>query len=141
MAKKTTAKKKTSRLGHDPFDDSVLNDGDNISLSSQEMAKDEEPIETKADDADEILCLPSHFSIAAVEEVHAQMSSILNREQETIEIDAGEVEAVDTAAIQMLYAFIEQTKTSGKTLQWKRQSEKIAQASSMLNINIFDSNG
>jgi len=141
MAKKTTTKKKATRLGHDPFDDSMLNDSDNITLSSQETAKDEEPMETKADDADNILCLPSHFSIAAVGEVHAQMCSILNQEQETIEVDAGEVEAVDTAAIQMLYTFIEQTKISGKSLRWKRQSEKIAHASNMLNINIFNSNG
>ncbi len=138
MVKKTTAKKKNTRLGHDPFDDPVFEDGGNTFPPSQKIAPDNEQIETEADIAKSNLHLPSHFSIATVEEIHAQMSSILNLEKMSVEIDPSEVESVDTAAIQMLYAFIEQIKVSGKSTHWKIHSEKIAQASSMLNINILN---
>lgn len=139
MAKKSTAKKKakkTSRLGHDPLDDLNADTIEKESDQTQSIEPNEDIIKMESNDTPSTLHLPSRFSIAEVAEVREHMSSIMKQKQTTIEVDAGEVELVDTAAIQLLHAFSEQAKTSGKTLHWQSQSEKIKEASRMLNINI-----
>ncbi len=143
MTKKSTTKKKTnktSRLGHDPFADIDINSEDNENDCSPNIASDDQPAEMKSNSEQAVLHLPSHFSIAAVEEVYGHMSSLLEMEKTPIEVETTEVESIDTAALQLLYAFIEQTRMSGKNIHWRSRSKKIDEASRMLNINIFTGN-
>jgi len=143
MTKKSTTKRKTnktSRLGHDPFAGVDIDSEDNENYCSPNIEPDEQPTEMESNDGRAILHLPSHFSIAAVEEVYGHMSSLLEMEKTSIEVETIEVESIDTAALQLLYAFIEQTRISGKNIHWRSRSEKIGEASRMLNINIFTEN-
>ncbi len=124
MAKKNSTRKKPMRLGHDPFD-------------MPDEANSDKPNEKLQDENnDKILDLPPNFSISCVEEIYIAMNSILNEQAESIKIDAENVESVDTAAIQILHAFIEKANITGKQIHWKTRSEKIQKASEMLNINI-----
>ncbi len=143
MTKKSTAKSKTtkpSRLGHDPLGSlNVKSDEDENNLPPN-IEQDEQPMEIEPDSNRATLHLPSHFSISAVEEVYTQMSSFLEMTNTSIDVETIEVESIDTAALQLLYAFAEQTRMSGKNIHWCSRSEKIDEASRILNINIFSKN-
>jgi len=143
MTKKPTTKKKTnkpSRLGHDPLQGLEVKPGEDENNHSLNIEQDEQLMEIESDSEQAILHLPSHFSIAAVEEVYGQMSSLLYMKNTSIDVEATGVESIDTAALQLLYAFTERTKMSGKDIHWRSRSEKIDEASRILNINIFSEN-
>ena len=140
MTKKPTTERKTNkttRLGHDPFEDIGISETEDEISKSQDIGSDEKHPEISVGHEQDVLCLPSRFSIAAVEDVYKQMSSLLSLEQTCIELEAGEIESIDTSAIQLLYAFSAQAKISGKNLRWKSRSKIIDEASRTLNINIL----
>ncbi len=140
MTKNTTIKRKTNkttRLGHDPFEDVGISGVEDEIPKSQDIKPEEQQPEIKADHEREVLCFPSRFSISAVEDVYKQMSSFLSLEQTCIELEAGGIESIDTSAIQLLYAFSTQAKISGKHLRWNSRSEIVDEASRALNINIL----
>ena len=145
MAKKSTTKKKTSktsRLGHDPLQNLNIesDEGEDKNDHAMDIEADEQIMKAEPDSEKGILHLPSHFSIAAVEEVYGQMSSLMKMKKTSIEVESTEVESIDTAALQLLYAFAEQSRMSGTDIHWHPRSKKIDEASSILNINILTEN-
>ncbi len=128
---------KSTRLGHDPFEDAGIDDRENNVPSPQNIKPEEKNADIKVDNEKESLCLPSRFSIATVGEVYKKMSSFLSAEQTQIELEAGEIESIDTSAIQLLYAFTLQAKMSEKKLHWKSRSKIVDDASRVLNINLL----
>ncbi len=141
MTKKPSAtmkSNKTTRLGHDPFADIEPSIEDEEVLQNKNIEADTNPDKQDGEKNDnkETLHLPLRFLIASAEEVYKSMSSFLSSEQNCIEVDPQKTESVDTSAIQLLYAFILQTKIAGKTIRWKSHSKIIDDAANILNINI-----
>ncbi|VAX13920.1 hypothetical protein MNBD_GAMMA24-396 [hydrothermal vent metagenome] len=130
----TSKTNKTTRLGHDPFSETDLSINNNDISQAVDIESDQQCAESKSDRG--ILSLPSKFSIASVEEVYKNMSSLLTQKQNLIEINAEKIESVDTAAIQMLYAFTAQANILGINTRWKPRSKIINDAAKILNINI-----
>ncbi|HEB56846.1 MAG TPA: hypothetical protein ENI98_11225 [Gammaproteobacteria bacterium] len=139
MVNKNTSTKqntnKTSRLGHDPFEDVKISTDKNETSKSENTETDKKDMTGNSNP--ETLSFPSRFSIATAEEIYKRMSYHLSQEQTHIELDPEKTTSIDTSAIQLLYAFIAQAKISGKTLHWKSRSEIIENASRILNIHIF----
>lgn len=127
---------KSTRLGHDPFEDTGIAEHDNKVPQSQNIKSEGKNTEIEVDDGNGTLFLPSRFSIATVGEVYKKMSSFLNTEQSQIDLEAGEIESIDTSAIQLLYAFSLQAKMSEKNLHWKSRSKIVDEASKALNIDL-----
>jgi len=136
MPKKTSKNKNASRLGHDPLDDLNIDDDENLSTEKQKPSQNEHIPMKESAPKTETISLPSRFSIAEVDEIYTQMSSLLAQDTIDIELDGGNVESVDTSALQLLYAFNEKAAMSGKTIHWKSTSEKILESSRLLNINL-----
>jgi len=152
MTKKSTTKSRMnikSRLGHDPLEGLKVESDEDPYVQPRttdlveplELTEpDKQPSEMEPDGGKIILHLPSHFSISEVEEVYGQMSSILETGENSIEVETTEVESIDTAAIQLLYAFTEKTRMSGRDIHWHSRSEKIDEASRLLDIDMFSEN-
>lgn len=141
MAKKDSATIKSSkntRLGHDPLADIEPPVTDEISQQhNTSSATEKNKHDNKATDKQDILDLPSRFSIASAEEVYKRMSSFVASEKDHIEVNAEKTESVDTSAIQLLYAFALQAKITGKIIHWKSHSSTIDDAAKILNIDIL----
>ncbi len=143
MTDKSTPRKKTgksSRLGHDPFADISVDTEKDRTVKTDNIEPDTPPEETVSNDKQASLHLPSNFTIAAVEEVRGKMSSLIDMDKPSIDIESAEVESVDTAAIQLLYAFTEKAITSGRTIHWHSYSQKIEDAAKILGINMLTKN-
>ena len=142
---KTTRKNRGNKLGHDPlaFMDAV----DEQDVATEEVADSNTvsrqgiAIESVADDpdvTDEIatatLNLPPYLGIAQVAEMYTNIQSLLNTMSKKIEINAGEVESVDTAGLQLLMALIKQSRTNGIQIVWETISPKLMKSAELLNI-------
>ncbi len=145
MTKKSTTKRRTtkaSRLGHDPLQILKIesNEDEYKNGHAMDIEADEQIMKAEPDSEKAVLHLPSHFSIAAVEEVYRQMSSLMKMKKTSIEVKSAEVESIDTAALQLLYVFAEQSRMSGTDIHWHSRSKKIDEASSILNISMYTEN-
>ena len=79
--------------------------------------------------------LPAHVTInkvQALQEILEQIADDKNKDR--VIIHAAEVERVDTAGIQLLYAFVQEARRRGITLEWDHPSEKIAAAAELLGM-------
>ncbi len=139
---KTKSKKKTtrsSRLGHDPFSDVLEKDIVNDYISQKEVSsppKDEIIKQEKPD----LLKLPSNFTIAGVTETYSEIKSLLDSNNNDIEIDPSNLDSIDTAGMQLLYVVSEKLKLSKKTINWTCWSKTIENASDILGIKILNIN-
>ena len=156
-------KTRSPKLGHDPLawiNDSEAEELKSQNTAKEESVAEvqneavEEPVpvdeelvqepETPNDEAlaeaqeaegvTNMLDLPSYFGIAQVAEVHQQMLTLLNSDQDNLEILAKDVESIDAAALQLLAAFVKSAKEQGKAITWQEKSDKVQQAVSLLNI-------
>ncbi len=131
MPEKKTTKK--ARLGHDPFAD-VFGENETETAVSEAEPETESTTAESTDTQGPLLELPERFTIVCVEELHGQMKELLCSPDEKLQIDSSAVEAVDTAAVQLLYAFHRQARDAGKTLEWKSENDKLARACQGLNL-------
>ncbi len=58
-------------------------------------------------------------------------------EDQPLVLECGQITQVDTAAIQLLYAFSQQAEIHGKRLQWLQVSEVFLQAVRLLGLRDF----
>ncbi|VAX11650.1 hypothetical protein MNBD_GAMMA25-2104 [hydrothermal vent metagenome] len=139
---KTKPKKKTtrsSRLGHDPFSDALEKDVVNDYVAQEEVSspsKDKIIEQGKPD----VLELPSNFTIAGVTEAYSEIKSLLDSSNNEIEIDPSNLDSIDTAGMQLLYAVSEKLKLSKKSINWTCGSKTIENASDILGIKILNIN-
>ncbi|MGH1462008.1 MAG: STAS domain-containing protein [Neptuniibacter sp.] len=72
--------------------------------------------------AKSLLTLPEELSIANAREWKKHLSDLLQKEP-PLTINAADLSRVDTAAIQMLAAFVIQTKQSNQEFSWVEPSD------------------
>jgi ABC-type transporter Mla MlaB component len=142
----TKSRGKNSKLGHDPLawmeeqqsldrgaesvhtnDDSTIK---NSSVDHAEVAMNISEPESGA----EILSLPDRFGIAQVSEMTDRMRQYLSRDVEVIEVHGENVEAIDTAAVQLLIGFFAEARNNGRKIVFSRYSTKIDEMADLLNL-------
>lgn len=146
--KTKSAKNKVSKLGHDPL--SWINDPEieiENTSNSDEASSLQDRLDTNQPNSDEVaavsemledntmLDLPSYFGIAQVSTVYEEMQLILALKIDEIEINAADIESIDTAAIQLLIVFVDQATKSGKSIKWLVTTDKFKVAVTTLNLN------
>jgi anti-anti-sigma regulatory factor len=102
-------------------------------VEEQNTSSAEEINAVKTDDITSLV-LPSVCNISSVSEIHAQMKTFLYSNDDTINIQAGQVDSIDTAALQLLTSFDAMVKAQGKTILWQSSSDKFKEAASQLNF-------
>jgi len=74
------------------------------------------------------------MDIAAVAELHTQLQMAREAKQPVV-LDASRVERADTAALQMLIAFIQDANAQQQTVQWKAPSESLSVSAELLDLS------
>lgn len=149
--KKKVSRKKKDILGHDPLAWISDEDADQLKNNIKEdkavvgEIKETEPdaIDTVVDEIQEeeimseqtIFELPSYFGIAQVATTYGAMQNFLKNSTEVIEIEAKDVESIDTAALQLLAVFINEAKTKDKTIKWNSCSDKLSNSIELLGMS------
>jgi len=83
-----------------------------------------------------MLKLPSELAVSQVEELYQQLIHELH-EVRDINIDASEVNRIDTATIQLLCALQKQLHASGHRIVWHGKSEALVEAVKDLGLSEF----
>lgn len=73
------------------------------------------------------------FGIAHVTEMYMRVLSLL-AEGQFIQFDVSKIERIDTAAIQMIYAFSKEAERYGHSLNWEGASEAFVRSAKFLGL-------
>lgn len=148
----TRSKSKTNKLGHDPlawmddgeqdnlYENNVTVEKTDVDVSSQAASQSEseklEPAVSEAASTGEasVLNLPAYFGIAQVAEVRQGMLDMLGGAPEHVFINVDEIESIDTAAIQLLIAFVREVAGHGHKIEYRGHSEKVENIADLLNV-------
>jgi len=83
--------------------------------------------------ASEVIKCGPVLGIAELEVLYPTLLSLLLEEQ-SIVFDCGDIEQVDTAALQLLHAFFQEAKIHGKSVNWDNVSDIFLQSARVLGI-------
>jgi phospholipid transport system transporter-binding protein len=119
-----------------------------VSATSTQQASDETVVQTAAVGSDgpeeqqepvqrqdlSHVALQAQFSIALVTDLHTRLLPFL-QQKESVEIDASEVELVDTAALQLLVAFVKALRDRDVTVNWNKPSDTFCETARLLDLS------
>lgn len=88
-----------------------------------------------ADSISEINCAES-VTIAQVADIYAQLLMAM-AEGQAIQINLGQIERIDTAVIQLFYAFYRDAQLQGLVIIWSNPSQLFCDAVDRLGIKAF----
>lgn len=79
--------------------------------------------------------LPAQLTINKVQALQEILEKIADdKNKDRVIIHAADVERVDTAGIQLLYAFVQEARRRGIVLEWDNPSAKLASAAELLGM-------
>lgn len=79
------------------------------------------------------IVLPANLSIAEIETVYGDISSRLS-EEGPIDLDAGAVERIDTAGVQLLLALIREGERNKRPTRWTATSDALLNCAEILGL-------
>ena len=74
------------------------------------------------------------FDITVAEEFRLKLLDALSKAQ-TVSLLANKIERADTAALQMLCAFVKDAKTKGVSVKWSKPSKNLCSAVDLLGLS------
>ena len=74
------------------------------------------------------------LDILGARALYGCLSGVL-AEGKSVELDAGQVERVDTAALQLLAAFCRAVREAGVSLRWRNASGPLCEAAALLGLS------
>jgi anti-anti-sigma regulatory factor len=93
-----------------------------------------EPVQIVQQDGEIHLLFNTVLSVVQARELHAQLGQVLTRSMALV-LDAGRVEQVDAAAMQVLASFCRQSRAQSLTMRWRAVSLPVQQASQLLGLD------
>ncbi len=94
--------------------------------------KDEKESENRS--SEEILSCGTSLTIADAESLYQRLRSLLDGGAPVV-IEAHEVESIDTSALQLLGAFLQESGSHGISVRWQNPSETLLAAAQRLDMN------
>lgn len=90
---------------------------------------------TLADDsAVHTVCLSDSLDIATIEPLYRQLETALAAKQSTLLLEAGQVNRVDAAALQLLAVFCREARTQGYGVRWQNPSSALCRAAAWVGL-------
>jgi ABC-type transporter Mla MlaB component len=78
--------------------------------------------------------LEAQLGIAMVADLHTRLRPFL-QQKESVEIDASEVALVDTAALQLLVAFVKELRDRDVAVTWNKPSDTFCEIARLLDLS------
>jgi len=85
------------------------------------------------DDNEVSVLLSGNLSIAEASPLRAQLQEVLSQKK-NVTLDGGSVERIDTAALQVLWAFGREVLDGHKSIKWTAASDSLLQAAALLGL-------
>ena len=126
VKKKAAPKKKATRKSK-PGKAKPKNDGE------AKKPNKEKKVEAKTDDGTNRLVLESSLVINKASEFYESLKKMAASGQD-VEIDASKVEVIDSAILQLLFAFVLSLKESGNNFSWHKPTESLLNKASILGL-------
>ncbi len=123
--------KKKSSIGFDPL--AWMKDSRQSPVASHPSTAKTEDRRPATDDSPSVIALGDSFTLADVAARHAEWKKTLAAGGQ-IEMDAGSLKTVDTAALQLLAALAREAQTRGLPLRWRASSEALRQGAERLGL-------
>ena len=95
-----------------------------------------EPVQIVQQDGEIHLLFNTVLGVSQARALHALLGQALTQPMPLV-LDAGQVEQVDTAAMQVLASFCRQLRAQGATMRWGAVSLPVQQASQLLGLGSF----
>ena len=80
------------------------------------------------------LDLGAKCTIIRAEELHKQMEDLLQTGHD-VEVDASQIEQIDTSVLQLLLSFHQSLSQDGRSLSWKTPSEQTLASAKLLGLD------
>lgn len=80
------------------------------------------------------MTLASVLDAAHGDELRASLNELIENPQ-PVTLDAGEVERVDTAGLQVLAAFVTTRRSQGRAIEWQKISPELRRATELLGLS------
>ncbi|MEW6728678.1 MAG: STAS domain-containing protein [Pseudomonadota bacterium] len=81
------------------------------------------------------LQLPEDLLVEDLASIALQLEAVLVDSPEVIDIDASRLEHVDTAGMQLLYAFVRDARRMNKAVRWHHLSAAVRDAAQVLGMD------
>jgi ABC-type transporter Mla MlaB component len=128
------AKKSKSMIGHDPLawlkedaeDAEFIEEVKPAKKAKKKTAKKttaKEKTKSKSTTKDTIFEIQSVQDISSVAELHKELKKLLNYEK--VILDGGNIERIDTASLQLIFAWLEEAKNNNIEVSWRSPSEAL----------------
>ena len=82
---------------------------------------------------DNVIACGESLDISRVHELHEQLKQVLQYGDD-VRLDAATVERADTAALQLLYAFVQEARANGVTVEWHEPATALYDAARLLGL-------
>jgi len=77
---------------------------------------------------------PNYFNISQASVLHDSLQQLIAEKPARVIIDSEDIEAVDTAILQTLYAFIEIASQAGINVSWSNLNDVVCQSAHLLGL-------
>ncbi len=74
------------------------------------------------------------MDIASMAEFHSRLMTVISLKQ-AVELDASQIERVDTAALQVLSSFVQDVHAQQQSMHWKNPSEVLCRSAALLGLS------
>lgn len=78
--------------------------------------------------------LDSSVDITVVESLYGEFEKVLSSNG-GVAIDAGQVERIDTSALQLIFTFKEQINSNGYDVEWSEMSESFKETAALVGLD------
>lgn len=128
------AKKSKSMIGHDPLawlkedaeDAEIIEEAKPVKKAKKKTAKKspaKEKSKGKTNKKETTFEIQSVQDISSVAELHRELKKLLKYEK--VILDGGNIERIDTASLQLIFAWIEEAKNNNIEVTWQTPSEAL----------------
>lgn len=81
------------------------------------------------------ITLPTSLTIQSASSDHKELSERISHIEAPVQIDAGAVEEIDTAGMQLLLALVTELNTQSLKAEWQSPSEVLIQTAAILGMS------
>lgn len=95
---------------------------------------DEGPLQVTDSNNGKSIACPDYFDISVVSEVREVFQGLIKEKPATLTLNMEKIELIDTAAMQLLIAFINDAKSAGIEIKYQGENEAVCKAANTLGL-------
>ena len=103
-----------------------------LKLLKRKKQKSSKATAAKSENSDNVFTIQATQDISTVTTIHSELKELLTNEK--VILDGGQVERIDGASLQLLYAFIVEAKDKNVEVSWSSVSDTLENSAKLLGM-------